>query len=61
MRWQFLELFMFLFLFSASPLNLMIKTIVDLQSDELNFNPKVQSKWMASIQIVIEGVERTMH
>lgn len=39
----------------------MIIPIVDFQFDKLNFNPKVQSRSMASIQGIIQGVEKTMH
>lgn len=45
--WQFLELF--LFLFWAAQLSLMIKPTADLQFDKLSFNPKVQTKSGASI------------
>lgn len=37
----------------------MIKPIEDLQFDKPSFNPKVQCKSMASIQDVIQGVEKT--
>lgn len=37
----------------------MIKPITDLQFDKPSFNPKVQSKPIASIQDVIQGLEKT--
>ena len=39
----------------------MIKPTVDFQFDKLSFNPKVQTRSMASIQGIFQGVEKTMH